>query len=105
MEDNMDLKIIQGGAPNRLTKEQAAQKLDIFLDHMRSIEKNISVVVQMTDTFEFAALSKRARENHRNILDTLKYVKHRRKTIIHSIQTKSKEANLKLVKKENDNAG
>ncbi|MCK5617659.1 hypothetical protein KAR91_88155 [Candidatus Pacearchaeota archaeon] len=93
----MDLKVIQGGAPNKLSKEQAQQKLTVFLDHMRNIERNISVVVQMADTFEFPELSKRARENHRGLLDTLKYVKNRRKEIINAIQTKCKEPNLKLL--------
>ncbi len=86
----MKFKIIEGGSPHRISKKDASEKFDIFLNKMRDIEKNISIIVQLSNTFNFPILSKKAKDNHQNILNTLSYVKNRKKSILNSIQNSPK---------------
>lgn len=93
----MGLRIIDGGTPKRVTKENASQRISVFVQHMRSIEQSMSMVVRMAEALGWDELTTRSKKNHREILDTLTYVKRYHKVIVSGIQKKNKEPQLSLV--------
>jgi len=93
----MDLTIIEGGSPKKIDKKNAAERLSVFVQHMRSLEQSISMLRRMAEGIEWSELTKRANANHKGILDTLSYVKHYQKQIIVNLEKKNRIPNLRQI--------
>lgn len=93
----MDLRVIDGGTPKRVTKENASERISIFVQHMRSIEQSMSMIMRMAEALGWSELTIRSKKNHHGILDTLTYVKRYHKEIVSGVQKKNKEPQLSLV--------
>lgn len=79
----MPLKIIKGGGkPTGPTQEQIEQKINMFIGQMREMENSISVVKRMAESINWNTLDQRLTVCHRNILDTLGYVKRTAKEFV-----------------------
>jgi len=79
----MTLKVISGGGkPTGQSRDQIQQKLNVFVGQMRQIENSISVVKRMAETMKWDALDTRLTVCHRNILDTLGFVKRSAKDFL-----------------------
>ncbi len=74
----MSFKIIDGGGEVKHlgpSREQIETKLKVFTAHMRQIENAISVTKKMAQTMKWDELDKRLVVCHKDILNTLGFIK------------------------------
>jgi len=86
----MDLKVINGGTSKKLKKEDIVERVNVFVQHMRSIEQSMNMVIKMAESLDWGELLNRAKKNHHGIIDTLGYIKKYKKDIIYGIQKENK---------------
>ncbi len=96
----MDMTIIKGGSSKKkslITKDDAAEQIKIFVQHLRAIENSVSMVQRMAENLNWPELADMAKENHKGLLNTLKYTKKCEKKIANNLVTKPKKNHLSLV--------
>lgn len=86
----MDLKVINGGTSKKLKKEDIVERVNVFVQHIRSIEQSVNMVIKMAESLDWGELLSRVKENHHGMIDTLGYVKKYKKDIIHEVQKENK---------------
>jgi hypothetical protein len=95
----VDMTIIDGGTPVKplVTKKDAAERIKVFVSHLRAIEKSVSMVQRIAENMNWPELAKMARENHSGLLNTLSYVKNYEKKIANNLITEPKKDHLALI--------
>ena len=76
----MELKVLDGKKdPPEIRKKQLMKKIEqlkYFVSHMRTLETSIASIKVMTSKIEWVELDEKLAECHKNILDTLSFVKN-----------------------------
>lgn len=72
--------IIDGGSPEspeekKRKADQEIEQLQVFVGHMRSVENSISAIKNIALKMKWYELDSRLNECHRQIVDTLSFVK------------------------------
>lgn len=100
----VDMTIIDGGSPVKplVTKKDAADRIKVFVSHLKAIENSVSMVKRMAENMGWPELAKMAGENHKGLLDTLSYVKNYEKKITSNLVTEPKKNHLELIHSVDD---
>jgi len=98
----MDLKVIKGGGQTKIERQKVVEQVEVFKQHLRSIEESIVLVARMAETMGWDELLLRIKLNHHGILDTLGYIKKNQKEIITELKTKYKEPSLEVFNNEKE---
>ena len=76
----MELKVLDGKKePIEIRKKKLMKKVEqlkYFVSHMRTLETSIASIKVMASKIEWVELDERLSECHKNILDTLSFVKN-----------------------------
>ncbi len=71
----MELRVIQGGAPQKVDKTNRVDRLKMLMGELRTLENVASVMIISSKNIEWKGLTERLESVHQETLDALKFVK------------------------------
>ena len=101
-----DFTIFKGGAPGKAsdTEEETIEKFLMFMGHCRQIESAISIVHQMSKSFNWDELEGMCEKQRVDLRNMLTYVKKTYKEKLHGEKKKPKlELLINKLEEEEDN--